>query len=183
MKPLTADQEQLVLENMPLARLTVYRMVNKGIVPRKLTEDAVQEAMIGLMQAARAYDPARGLKFSTLAVKCCQTRIGNTLLRNRVKDIPVTLSLDTPVGEGEDTMCDFMLAEDDTEAAAVDWTADSVRTVLAEAGKGHYAEMFIAYAYGMPMEEIAKGRGVSRQNVCRQIGRARECLRKALAEE
>jgi RNA polymerase sigma factor for flagellar operon FliA len=59
-----AERDALVLEHMPLLKHVVGRMG----VPRGMErEDLAGYGMIGLLQAADSWDPARGLKFSTYA--------------------------------------------------------------------------------------------------------------------
>lgn len=181
MKPLTEDQRKLVEDNRGIAYLTAYRMVNQKQVPPQLTEDAVQEAMIGLMQAAQAYEPERGLAFSTLASCCCRNRVLTAMymLRKQCRAESET-SLDEQTRDGEGRRLYMLVAENDTEAEAVDWLGDMVRETLGSE-KAHWAKMLIENANGSPMHEIAKARGVTRQNVCTQINRARKKLQEAMA--
>lgn len=182
MRPLTDEQRALVDENQGLAYLTAYRMVNEGCVPKSMTEDAVQEAMIGLMQAARAFDPGRGFAFSTLAACCCRNRIRNAIAKEIRQSRVYGMSLDATAGEGSAHMANLLPAPNDTEQEAVMWTNDAVFQILADDNKPHYAAMLMDYAFGRPMEDIAKERGVSRQMVCKQIGRARQVLKQAAAQ-
>ena len=54
----------LVTENMGLVHLCARRFVGRGID----YEDMVQAGSLGLVKAARNFDPGRGLRFSTYAV-------------------------------------------------------------------------------------------------------------------
>jgi RNA polymerase primary sigma factor len=70
------DREALVTRNLPLAAWCVNRYA-----PLRFREDPhlfdemVQEARIGLMIAARKFDPARGVRFGTYATWWCRQRI------------------------------------------------------------------------------------------------------------
>ena len=60
------DRSQLIRENMPLVELVVQRMVPQ--VPSFMTrEDMISAAMVGLVDAANKFDPAKGVKFRTFA--------------------------------------------------------------------------------------------------------------------
>lgn len=60
------DRSQLIRENMPLVELVVQRMVPQ--VPSFMTkEDMISAAMVGLVDAANKFDPAKGVKFKTFA--------------------------------------------------------------------------------------------------------------------
>lgn len=178
---MTDAQRAMVEKNKGLAYTMAYRLVNSGFVPKSLTDDAVQEAMIGLMQAAEAYDESRGVAFSTLAMVCCRRRVGRLMEMERKQTrVECAASLDDLVGETGMTFGEWLLAPDDTEAEAFDWIGDAVRKVL---GPEHeiWAWTLLESANGKTAGEIAKMRGVSRQAVSRQIKRVREELREAMA--
>lgn len=79
---MTAEQERLVVENMDLVNHVIrHRYFNTA---RFLGEDDLKSAgYIGLVKAARDYDPERGLKFSTIAVKYIQTEMFKFIRANR----------------------------------------------------------------------------------------------------
>src|SRR5439155_1368192 len=56
---------------------------------------------IGLVQAARAYDPARGVAFSTYAYHCIENSIRAQLLRASRREFEC-LSLDALMGDPEE---------------------------------------------------------------------------------
>lgn len=58
------EDTPLVTENMGLVHLCARRFVGRGID----YEDMVQAGSLGLVKAARNFDPGRGLRFSTYAV-------------------------------------------------------------------------------------------------------------------
>ena len=60
------DRSQLIRDNMPLVELVVQRMIPQ--VPSFMTkEDMISAAMVGLIDAANKFDPAKGVKFKTFA--------------------------------------------------------------------------------------------------------------------
>src|SRR5205807_960245 len=70
-----ATEEQLVREHLPLVQYAVSDMV--GRIPRQVPrDDLVSAAMVGLAQAARSFDPDRGISFERYA----STRIRGALI-------------------------------------------------------------------------------------------------------
>lgn len=61
-----ADREQLILDHIPLVRYLVGRMSVK-LPPHLDQQDLLSSAMIGLINAADRFDPARGVLFKTFA--------------------------------------------------------------------------------------------------------------------
>src|SRR5256885_15956849 len=69
------NEELLVSEHLPLVHYAVSEMAAK--VPRHVSrDDLVSAGMAGLAQAARSFDPARGISFDRYA----STRIRGSLL-------------------------------------------------------------------------------------------------------
>jgi RNA polymerase sigma factor (sigma-70 family) len=60
-----AERDALITDNLPLAHAVANRF--KGLVPATLTDEVESAALLGLTIAARDFDPARGVRFSTYA--------------------------------------------------------------------------------------------------------------------
>ncbi len=61
-----SEQERLVREHCDLVRRIAYHLIAR--LPEKTeVDDLIQSGMIGLLEAARNYDPSRGASFSTFA--------------------------------------------------------------------------------------------------------------------
>lgn len=65
--PLTAEQERLVLDNQRLIPFAISQIAPRGHHPGEDGEDDISAGQLGLIHAARIFDPAKG-KFSTIAV-------------------------------------------------------------------------------------------------------------------
>lgn len=60
------DQDALIVAHMPVARHLATKYLRK--LPKHMeADDVISAAYIGLVQAAHAFDPARGFKFTTFA--------------------------------------------------------------------------------------------------------------------
>lgn len=62
-EPLTEDQKRLVAEHVGYAEALARSRRNASVD----VEDRIQDAYLGLIDAARSFDPARGVKFRTHA--------------------------------------------------------------------------------------------------------------------
>lgn len=86
---MTNEQQKLVEENINLAYFVAHRFKNTSLE----FDDVKAIACLGLVKAAIAFQPDRGLVFNTLAVKVMTNEILMQLRRER-KHSSVTASLD-----------------------------------------------------------------------------------------
>jgi RNA polymerase sigma factor (sigma-70 family) len=94
--------ERLVAENRRLVEFVVDRIMRRRPVGAMEREDLVSWGFLGLLQAARAWDPRRGLAFSTLAVKVIQRAISRGIRKEGDdRASPSPLSLDELLDGGE----------------------------------------------------------------------------------
>lgn len=61
-----SDQERLIADNMELVKRIAYHLIARLPAHTEI-EDLMQAGMMGLLEAARNYDEARGASFSTFA--------------------------------------------------------------------------------------------------------------------
>src|SRR5262249_31490921 len=114
------EVERLVRENEKLVQFQVNRYLQRRFVPAMEREDLVSWGLIGLVQAARLWDPERG-SFSTLACKAIERMILRGVQREwKPEEAAATLSLDElmvgPEGEGqEERYVDRVADEQDVE--------------------------------------------------------------------
>ncbi len=60
------QQDDLVTQHAPLVKRIAYHLLTR-LPPSVLADDLIQSGMIGLLEAARHYDPAQGATFETYA--------------------------------------------------------------------------------------------------------------------
>jgi RNA polymerase sigma factor (sigma-70 family) len=84
------EVNRLVQENRKLVDFAVNRYLKRFHVEGMEREDLISWGLMGLVYAARAWDPGRGLQFSTLAV----TAIERMISRGVRNEAHATLSLD-----------------------------------------------------------------------------------------
>ncbi len=85
--PLTEDQQKLVMENCFLVEWTLREM---SVWPRfraRLRQDLLQAGRLGLCEAARDYDPARG-HFAAIATRMIQHSIVREIRVNMLVVLP-----------------------------------------------------------------------------------------------
>ncbi len=99
-----AEVQRLVEKNKKLVDYMVNRYLKRYFVGNMDRDDLVSWGMIGLVNAARAYDPSRGTSFSTLACRAIERMLIRGVRREWDPDeANATLSLDRLVREGDDS--------------------------------------------------------------------------------
>lgn len=96
-----AAQSRIVL-NLGLAHYFVRRCITPN---DEFFDDFLQEASIGLINAAGRFDPKQGTCFSSYAARCILCRIARA--RERFENWPGE-SLDTPLPDAEHTLSDLV---------------------------------------------------------------------------
>jgi RNA polymerase sigma factor (sigma-70 family) len=74
------DRDELVLQNLGLARWVAGRFKGHGVD----LDDLLQEANLALIKAAKAYDPSRGIKFSTYAARAIRYELIDVIADGQV---------------------------------------------------------------------------------------------------
>ena len=101
-------------EHLGLARLVVNRTLSRWATLMD-RDDAEGWAMLGLVKAARSYDPARGLAFSTYAAFRIRGELIDAIRREArcLRRDHVQISLDTPIGPNGRTLGEMIAADGD----------------------------------------------------------------------
>jgi len=181
------DQEvaRLVEENSRLVEYMVNRYLKRFYVGTMERDDLVSWGMMGLVNAARAWDPARSASFSTLACRAIERMIIRGVNREwRPEREQVTLSLDELISgqkDGDERFVDRLPADEDVERSFLDTErAVALESALAELDNDQRRLLMRHYIEDDSVQDIARDLGISRQGVyTREKGIFKE-LRKKL---
>ncbi|MBI3909903.1 MAG: sigma-70 family RNA polymerase sigma factor [Armatimonadetes bacterium] len=167
-----AEVQRLVEQNKRLVDYMVNRYLKRYYVGTMERDDLVSWGMIGLVNAARAWDPARSAAFSTLACRAIERMIIRGVSREwRPDEANATLSLDALLGErngdGSDERFVDRLADDadvEEDFLRAD-TGIEVRRALADLPEEQQDLIRRHYYEGQGVQEIAQDLGMSRQGI------------------
>lgn len=188
-----AEVDRLVRQNGKLVDYMVNRYLKRYFVGSMEREDLVSWGMIGLVQAARAWDPARSASFSTIACKAIERMIIRGVSREwRPDEARATVSLDEAMFEergdgGHERFLDLLRAEDDVEEQILSSeTGLTVRQALAQLDPGQRDLLSRHYFEDEAVRDIARDLGLTRQGVYLReklaLRRLREQLEPAFEE-
>jgi RNA polymerase primary sigma factor len=156
---LTEAEARLVSDNSGL----VYKFARRfGRFAEE--DDAVQEGFIALMRAAKKFDPSRGYRFSTYAVRS----IINALAKLNQKPRPPVLD----VQERD--------LADSREARAGDGELEELRRAMGELNARDQVVLRGRYFEDQTLEEVGAAVGVTRERVRQLQRRALDELREKL---
>jgi RNA polymerase sigma factor (sigma-70 family) len=178
------DVRKLVNDNRTLVEWTVNRYLDRHAVSGAERDDLVSWGLLGLLSAARAFDPGRGLRFSTLATLAIERSImrGAMQADNGRRN---TLSLDEALsengaGEGETRWVEMIR----DEAAEREITRTEELALLRRAMvrlRPEQQRLIHAHFFqGYSLADLARQWGTTRQAVAGQLRRALKSLRRTL---
>ena len=192
------DWEQLVVENLALAAWCA-KAAYKGWVARRITwDDAVAAATLGLVEAARRFDPARGNRFTTFAVWYCRSRVQDAAAAGGVVTVPRT---DRGARRREETAARAARAAGRHRPLSADWEesmphaddaairdAESAAHAAGRAGAllrrldARSRDVVLSRARGEALADVGRRLGVTRERVRQIQAKAMRRLR-ALASQ
>ena len=175
---------QLVNENRTLVEWSVNRYLARHVVSGAERDDLVSWGLLGLLSAARAYDPGRGLRFSTLAALAIERSImrGAMQAGNQKGG---TLSLDEALdegsaGEGEtrwvEMIRDEMAEREMTRTEELALLRRAMNRLRPEQQRLIQAHFF----QGHSLADLARNWGTTRQAVAGQLRRALKSMRRGM---
>jgi RNA polymerase sigma factor FliA len=166
-----AEVHRLVNENRKLVDYMVNRYLKRYYVGTMERDDLVSWGLMGLVNAARAWDPSRS-EFSTLACRAIERMIIRGVNREWRPDREQrTASLDQLIsgsqGEsGDDRFVDQLPADEDVERALLNTERQvAVRSALETLAPEQRQLLERHYFDGDSVQEIARDLGLTRQGV------------------
>lgn len=179
-----SEVDRLVNENRSLVEWSVNRYLARHSVQGAEREDLVSWGLMGLLSAARAFDPGRGLRFSTLAA----VAIERSILRGAMQasnQKGAGLSLDEVLsesgsGEGETRWIETI--RDDVAEAEIFRTEEQVQLgrVLDRLRPEQQRLIRLHFFHGYSLADLARQWGTTRQAVAGQLRRALRSLRRSI---
>src|SRR5262245_45150507 len=167
-----ADVSRLVAENEKLVDYMVNRYLKRYFVGSMERKDLRSWGMIGLVHAARAWDPSRSGSFSTLACKAIERMIIRGVSREWKPDqARATYSLDALIsdgneGDGEDRFLDKLPGEEQVEERLLQSETElTVQQALEELSPEQQTLIRRHYFEQEPVQDIARDLGLTRQAV------------------
>jgi RNA polymerase sigma factor (sigma-70 family) len=185
------EVERIVHENAGLIRALVGKTVR--LFPRLPggyeREDLESFGLVGLVQAARTFDPNRGVQFSTYAYRCIENAISGALERANTRQVDC-VSLSILIGEDSDTPLEDQIAEDGRlfgvaaldaeETAIIRAQADELKDAIRLLPTQHAEIIWDVYFHQMPLNEVARKMKLSPQRVQAVHAKALKMLRRRL---
>lgn len=167
-----AEVERLVNDNRKLVDYMVNRYLKRYYVGTMERDDLVSWGMMGLVNAARAWDPARSRSFSTLACRAIERMIIRGVNREwKPERESTSVSLDQLIAgnraeSGDDRFIDQLPADENIERTLVQTERqEAVRTALETLPDEQRKLIERHYFKEESVEKIAKDLGISRQGV------------------
>jgi RNA polymerase sigma factor FliA len=169
-----SDREvaRLVEDNRKLVEYMVNRYLKRFYVGTMERDDLVSWGMMGLVNAARAFDPTRGVSFSTLACRAIERMIIRGVNREwKPERDQSTVSLDQLISGGrsegsEDRFVEQLPADEDVEATMLDTERQVlVRAALESLPPDQRQLLKRHYLDDESVQDIARDLGISRQGV------------------
>ena len=165
---MTPEQNKLVTDNV---RLVYYHFgkLRYNDFKNSHGDDFISEGMMGLVKAAKSFDPTKGVKFATYATRCINNEFFMYLRKLRRTDSPL-ISLDAPIeSEGES------LTVGDTEIMADDSMQKTIQRALKEEQLALFLKsrnetdnkVFALMKKGLTQKEVAAEMGISQSYVSR----------------
>ena len=175
---------RLVNENRSLVEWSVNRYLSRHSAAGVERDDLVSWGLLGLYSAARAFDPGRGLRFSTLAALAIERSItrGAVQADNQTRS---TLSLDQALSDSGDSDGETRWLEmmsDERSEKALTRTEDlaMLKTAIHRLRPQQQHLILQHFFQGHSLADLAREWGTSRQAVAGQLRRALRSLRRSL---
>lgn len=167
-----AEVERLVRDNRKLVEYMVNRYLKRYYVGTMDRDDLVSWGMMGLVNAARAWDPARSRSFSTLACRAIERMIIRGVNREwHPEREQATVSLDELISGGqaegsEDRFVDQLPADEDVEQEMLGTERSMALESALETLSPEQRQLIDRHYFDdESVQEIARDLGLTRQGV------------------
>jgi RNA polymerase sigma factor FliA len=182
------EVERLVRENQKLVQYGVNRYLKRYFVAGMEREDLVSWGLIGLVNAARAWDPERACSFSTLACTAIERMIHHGVCREwKPEQAAATVSLDGLLSGAEgavdpERFVDRIADKQNLERELLDGESRAaVRRAVEKLPPAQRRLIERRFYEEVPIAQLCEDLGVSRQAVYLRQREALRQLRAALA--
>jgi RNA polymerase sigma factor (sigma-70 family) len=161
-----AERNRLVTENQGLAGMGA-KIYGRSVAD---FDERLSIANMGLLRAARRFDPTRGFKFSTFALRCIQSSFRREWTRGqsgRAKIARNTISIFS--GEENSSHGDVfgLVAPPDSNGPTADFRR-AMKKVLSRLTEPERFVLRARFFEGLTLEECGRARGLSNERI-RQI--------------
>ena len=175
------DRDKLVTDNLRLVYY-LYEKLTKNPLTEKYKDDIVSEGTVGLVKAAKSFDPTRKVKFSTYASRCITNEM-LMFIRRLNKQIPHEVSLYAPIDKDDDghtlRYADILSDdENDPESSIYDTVVEAFLAKQNDIDR----EILEALRQGYKQKEIAEIVGIRQPTISRRMKKLRLRFRKEFAE-
>ena len=179
----------MVEQNLQLVPYTLHKYVPKQVLRTNEWDDFYQIGCIGLMRAAATFDAARGVRFSTYAIKCILVSIRMHLRSKSAGKRggnAQTVSLDKPVPlSSGNTVSVGDLVPDRHSNVESSYCASSIHDfLLSQARSNPHAASVIPVVLGQQSQrQVADRLGCTQPHVSRHVAILRQQVQKFQGEE
>lgn len=166
-----AARDQLVESHLDYARKLASRLARR--LPRHVDQEELEsDACLGLLEAACAFDPARGVKFRTYATRRIVGKMLDGLRQRgqirRRGDRPRQIPLHQPVFDRFDgplTIADCIAANQPAVGLAIELRDEAEHAMRGWPSRLRQT-LRDAHLHGLNQEQIARKQGVSPSCIC-----------------
>lgn len=178
------EVHRLVNDNRTLVEWSVNRYLDRHVVSGAEREDLISWGLLGLLSAARAFDPGRGLRFSTLAALSIERSIMRGAMQagsQRARALSLDEALaDGGSGDGETRWVE-MIRDVDAERQLVRTEEQAHLRGALNGLRPEQQRLIEAHFYqGYSLADLARRWGTTRQAVAGQLRRALKSMRRSL---
>lgn len=166
-----SEVRRLVEDNRRLVEYMVNRYLKRYHIGLMEREDLVSWGLMGLVNAARAWDPQRNVAFSTLACRAIERMIIRGVNRECRPEREGTVSLDELVSRGQteggdERFVDHLPAADNVEGDCLEVErGETLHRALRQLPVDQRDLIYRHFLQGEPVRDIAASLGLSRQGL------------------